>query len=408
MTHRIVSGVVWVACLFASGIFAGCESLCPPPVVVTVQHPSASSVTLPGSIVIVEPLVVDNVLPGTVQPFDQRYGEYLSGQTVKCVGQMCGLSVKRSDVMATTLPVGRPVQPIGSEMTPSQEDSLVTTRPVAPSLCPPGTVRIGGKVEIYVTDVFGSGPIEKWNGTTVTLTAAPQAIARGTPTTQPTTDVRTPTTRAAAFTDVRPLRRFIRVSASYLIQTGPRCPGILVQVWTPQCELTNTLRMPLKQRACDKVSGKEAQADSSVDMAALQEMAIRCMLDSCAQQLCMILQAHDQQANLTLRPTLQPHGAIGIKRLQAGNYVNAVHQLETAVHTEPDDGNLHFDLAVADEAAGYLSAAWQHYREAFNLNGRTDRDAAMGAQRMERLLQREDYLRQLALAMEQANQREPK
>jgi hypothetical protein len=372
---------------------------------VTVHHAAASGVILPANVVIVEPLAVDNLLPGTVPTFDQQYGEYFSQQTAKSLGQIAGLTVRRSQDMTTTLPVGGPVQPIGDEAGPAQENAAVTTQPVVPPLCPPGTVRIGGKVEIYVTDVYGSGPIEKWNGTTVTLTATRPAITQCPPATQPTVAAKTPTTQPArASTDVRPLRRMIRVSASYLIQTGPQCPGILVQVWTPQRDFTDQLRKPAKQRACDKILEKEVQADSSVDMAALQEKTIRGMLDSCAQQLCMILRPQgDQSVNLALRPTLQPYGATGIRRAQEGNYVNAVHQLEIAVYTEPDDGNLHFDLAVADEGAGYISAAWQHYREALSINGHKDTEAATGAQRMERLLQREDYLRQLALAQEQAN-----
>jgi hypothetical protein len=421
MAHRIASGVLFVACLVATGTFAGCQSShqkcsywapwegnpCATPVVVTIHHGAASDATLPASIVIVEPLVVDNVLPGTVRTLDQRYGEYLSGRTAKCVGQMCGLSVRRSDVQATTLPVGGPVQPINAEMGQAQEDALVTTKPVAPPVCPPGIVRIGGKVEIYVTDVYGSGPIEKWDGTTVamgaTSSATQPASAQCPATTRPAVGARTPTAQPAALADLRPVRRYVRVSASYLIQTGPECPGIVVQVWTPQCEFTNELRKPLKERICDEIRGKEVQVDQDRDMAAIQDTKIRAMLDLCAQQLCLILQPREQSATLALRPTFQPYGARGITRLQAGNYANAVNQLETAVYTEPDDGDLHFDLAVADEAAGYLSAAWQHYREARNLNGRKDMEAETGATRIELLLQREDYLRQLALARAQAN-----
>jgi hypothetical protein len=397
MTHRTFTVVILFACSFATGLFAGCQSLCPPPIVITVHHTSPSGVTLPASMVIVEPLAVDNVLPGTVQPFDQGYGEYLSQQTANYIGQISGLSVRRSDVQATTLPVGGPVQPISAETRPAQGNALVTTQPIAAPVCPPGTARIGGKVEIYVTDVFGSGPVEKWNGTTVTLTGTSAATQPG----------RTAQTRrpAPALRDVRPVRRFVRVSASYLIQTGSRCPGIVVQVWTPQIELTNEMCKPLPEHVCDAVCGKEAQVSPLADrfMVAFEGPVIMQMLDECAQQLCMILQPHEQSANLTVRPTLQPYGARGIKRLQAGNYVNAVNQLETAVYAEPDDGNLHFDLAVADEAAGYFSAAWQHYREALSINGHNDIEAAISAKRIEHILQREDYLRQLALAQEQAN-----
>jgi hypothetical protein len=113
---------------------------------------------------------------------------------------------------------------------------------------------------------------------------------------------------------------------------------------------------------------------------------VRELLDGCAADFCAMLAAVDMTAEVELRPAGGPHGRAGLRCAQQQRFPDAMRQFEAALANEPNSVDLHFNLAVAAEAAGELNAARAHSAFVRDRTTPADPAAVEGLRRVERVL----------------------
>jgi tetratricopeptide (TPR) repeat protein len=114
------------------------------------------------------------------------------------------------------------------------------------------------------------------------------------------------------------------------------------------------------------------------------------LLDGCAEDVVQMLSPQAVEAKVRTRGTLDGLGNDGLKAAEQDDLETAVRLLTEAVTKNPDDAALRFDLAAVLEAAGHLEAALEHYVAVLEKTDGQDADAAVAAQRVERVLKRRE------------------
>ncbi len=116
------------------------------------------------------------------------------------------------------------------------------------------------------------------------------------------------------------------------------------------------------------------------------EKIVKHLLTECIRGLGGMISPVEVAARVALRPAGGRSAGLGFAAAAEGDCHEAVGHFQAAVKAAPDDANLHFDLAAAAEAAGKLDLAAAHYRKAWELSGRKDAEAQLGAARVRRVL----------------------
>jgi len=112
------------------------------------------------------------------------------------------------------------------------------------------------------------------------------------------------------------------------------------------------------------------------------------LLDGCADDVVHMLAPQAVEADIQTRAVWDGEANEGLKAAEAGRWDQAIEHLVNAVEKNPDDTAVRFDLAAALEATGRLEAALGHYQAVLERTDGKDTDAALAAQRVERVLKR--------------------
>ena len=119
------------------------------------------------------------------------------------------------------------------------------------------------------------------------------------------------------------------------------------------------------------------------------------LLAVCAERFARMIQPGELTATARMRPTGDRDGAAGIAAVEAGDYAAAVGHFAAAVKRRPDNVDLLFDLAVAEEAAGSVEAARGRYEKVLALRPK-DRQAQAALKRAAALAAHSRYEKQLS------------
>ena len=111
------------------------------------------------------------------------------------------------------------------------------------------------------------------------------------------------------------------------------------------------------------------------------------LLDGCAEDFVEMVAPQAVEAEVKTRASLNGMANKALKAIGEGN-LEAGMVLETLLEKHPDDVTLRFDLAAVLEAAGQLEEALVHYQAVLEQTDGQDADAALAAQRVERVLKR--------------------
>jgi len=117
-----------------------------------------------------------------------------------------------------------------------------------------------------------------------------------------------------------------------------------------------------------------------------RDQIARRLLAECAERLVRMIAPVEVTARVQLRLAAGQPAQAGFAAAANEDFSAAIESFETALKAAPDDGNLHFDLAAAAEGAGKLDLAAAHYQRAWELSGKKDAEAQLGAARVRRVL----------------------
>jgi hypothetical protein len=115
---------------------------------------------------------------------------------------------------------------------------------------------------------------------------------------------------------------------------------------------------------------------------------VRELLTACVETFAEMIRPREVVARLPLRGTLNAEGRNGLAAAGREDFAEAVRHLAAAVEAEPKNSDLRFNLAACAEAGGDLAAALAAYEAADRRSAGRDRQAAEGAQRVRRVLDR--------------------
>jgi len=94
------------------------------------------------------------------------------------------------------------------------------------------------------------------------------------------------------------------------------------------------------------------------------EQVVRELLAECVETFIQMVQPVEVTAQVQLRETLQRQGLAGLEAVRKGDSAAAMKLFAAAVAADPNDPDLLFNLAAAQEAAGDLEPALANYRKA--------------------------------------------
>lgn len=117
------------------------------------------------------------------------------------------------------------------------------------------------------------------------------------------------------------------------------------------------------------------------------ETIVRELLTGCIESFCGMIAPLEVVEQVPLRIALG--GGDGFTAARRGDMQAASRHFGAAVAGSPSDVALAFNLAVTAEAAGKLDLALESYRTVQKLTDGQDRPAAVGAQRVERIIHRQ-------------------
>ena len=118
------------------------------------------------------------------------------------------------------------------------------------------------------------------------------------------------------------------------------------------------------------------------------EQVVGELLRGCAEDVVEILAPQTVEADIKTRGVWNADANEGLKAAEQGDLDTAVRYLTKAVEQHPDDAAMQFDLAAVLEASGQLEPALRHYRAAMEQGDGQDTEAALAAQRVDRVLKR--------------------
>jgi len=116
------------------------------------------------------------------------------------------------------------------------------------------------------------------------------------------------------------------------------------------------------------------------------EEVIRHLLAECAEAFVGMIAPVVIEAQVPMRPVPAGRADAAFDAARKGDYTRAAALLAEALAASPDDPALHFNRALAAEAAGDLAVAAEHYQKAWDLSNQQDPAAQQGLQRARRVL----------------------
>ncbi len=124
----------------------------------------------------------------------------------------------------------------------------------------------------------------------------------------------------------------------------------------------------------------------------------RKLIDECIQDFIAMIHPYEVTAEIPLHYVWGENAAGGLRVAREGDYVGAGNYFRAALDSDPDNSDLHFNLAVVTEAAGDLAEAEKHYRQVLEQRP-ADESARSGLERVVRLRRIQDYERKLPSAL---------
>jgi hypothetical protein len=120
----------------------------------------------------------------------------------------------------------------------------------------------------------------------------------------------------------------------------------------------------------------------------------RKLIDECLRDFIAMIHPYEVTAEVPLRYVGGADAAAGRRAAKKGDYAAAARFFESALQNKKDHPDLHFNLAVVQEAAGNLAAAQEQYRLVLERHP-SDEPARLGLDRVIRLRRMQEYEQKL-------------
>lgn len=120
----------------------------------------------------------------------------------------------------------------------------------------------------------------------------------------------------------------------------------------------------------------------------------RKLIDECLSDFIAMIHPYEVTAEVPLRYVGGADAAAGRRAAKNGDYAAAARYFQSALQKKPSHPDLHFNLAVVQEAAGDLAAAEEQYRQVLERQA-SDEPARLGLDRVTRLRRMKEYEQKL-------------